>query len=142
MSETQTFKDLIAWQRAMDLVPEVYKALRMFPDVERFSLCDQIRRATISVSANIAEGQGRHHSKEFAQFLGIARGSLSELESLLIAANRLEYLPKSSLDALTERIHAVRRPLYGLIEKFRHQSPSSPLRISRTPRSADKANVG
>jgi four helix bundle protein len=122
---TQTFRDLVVWQRAMDLAPEVYKAIRNFPDFEKFALCDQLRRAVISVSANIAEGQGRHHSKEFAQFLGIARGSLSEVESLLILSNRLGYLTEPQLSELAEKIHAVRRPLHGLIEKIRTAEPTS-----------------
>lgn len=133
MSASQTFRDLVAWQRAMDITPEVYAILQQFPEFERFGLSDQIRRAVISVSANIAEGQGRHHSKEFVQFLGIARGSLSELESLLILANRLGYMTEQQLTILTDKIHSIRRPLHGLIEKFRHAEPSSPVRgFSRT----------
>jgi four helix bundle protein len=119
MSEPQTFRDLIAWQRAIDLAPEIYKVIRLFPEIERFALSDQLRRAVISVSANIAEGQGRQHPKEFTHFLTIARGSLSEVESLLTVARRLEYISDTQLTELTSHILSVRRPLHGLIERFR-----------------------
>lgn len=126
--KTQSFKDLIAWQRAMDLIPAVYGLLRGFPKEERFGLNDQIRRATVSVSANIAEGQGRHSPKEFIHFLGVARGSLAELESLLIAAQRLGYITKTQLDESTELITTIRRPLFGLVQKLSDPTVRAPFR--------------
>lgn len=135
-STTRNFKDLIAWQRAMDLIPVVYGVLRGFPSDERFGLCDQIRRSTISVSANIAEGQGRHHPKEFVHFLGIARGSLAELESLLIASQRLAYITEEQLNELVELIVTIRRPLYGLVQKL---SDSETLTPAHTNASRNKA---
>jgi len=80
---------LIAWQKAMDLIPFVYDFAASMPKEERFGLSDQMRRAVISVSANIAEGHGRNGKGEFIHFLGISQGSLSEMDTLIAAAERL-----------------------------------------------------
>ena len=143
MSEPHTFKDLVVWQRAIDLIPEIYRAIQKFPDFERFALADQVRRAVVSVSSNIAEGQGRQTAKEFAHFLTIARGSLSEVESLLNAAHRLNYISQSQLTELSDAIHSVRRPLHGLIEKFRPAPPTSKQNRSayRVPNRTRTANI-
>ena len=99
-----SFKDLVVWQRAVELVPKVYQLLRLFPREETYALCDQIRRATVSVAANIAEGQARQHPKEFLQHLAVAKGSLAELQTLLIVAHRLNYIRVDQLeDAEHER---------------------------------------
>jgi four helix bundle protein len=129
-SQPPNFKDLVAWQRAMDLAPVVYELIQNFPAIERYGLADQIRRAVISVSANIAEGQGRHHPKEFAYFLDISRGSLTELESLLIVAFRLKYIDAMKLQNLADQIISIRRPLHGLIQSIRTPRDS---RNSRSP---------
>ncbi len=83
---------LDAWGKSVDLVVEVYKATERFPKEEKYSLTSQIRRAAVSVPANIAEGAGRYSQKEFAHFLSNAQGSASELETELIIAHRLGYL--------------------------------------------------
>ena len=77
------FRELIAWQKAMELVKIVYRLMRGFPAEERFRLCDQLSRAVISIPSNIAEGNGRESKTEYARFLGIARGSLYETETQL-----------------------------------------------------------
>ena len=79
-----SYRDLVVWQKAMTLVSSVYQLTRSFPDFERFGLTSQIQRAAVSIPSNIAEGQGRLATKEFRQFLGIARGSLKELETQLL----------------------------------------------------------
>jgi len=114
--EIKNYSDLVVWQRAMDLAPEVYQVCRMLPVEERFALADQLRRSVVSVAANIAEGQGRNGPKEFAHFLGIARGSLAELHTLLIFSNRLGYVTSDSLSDFSKRIEAIRRPLFGLLQ--------------------------
>jgi four helix bundle protein len=86
-----SYRDLIAWQRAMDLVEAIYKATRRFPKDELYGLTSQLRRAAVSVPSNIAEGQGRLTSGEFKQFLGHARGSLLETEAQILLAGRLQY---------------------------------------------------
>ena len=87
-----SYKDLIVWQKAMTLIPKIYTFLKVFPPEERYALSDQV-----SIAANIAEGQGRNHPKEFLQFLGIAKGSLAELETLMIIARNLNYLTPDRL---------------------------------------------
>ena len=118
MSTKQNYKDLIVWQRAIDLVPKVYEVLKTFPKEENFALTSQIRRAAVSIPANIAEGQGRMHKKEFAQFLSIAKGSLAELHTLLIIAQRLDYLTPEKLADLEKELAEVAKPLHGLITKL------------------------
>ena len=85
-------KDLHVWQKAMDLVERVYLLTKKFPDEEKYGLISQIRRAAVSVPSNIAEGAGRNGTREFTQFLYIALGSLSELETQIDIASRLNYV--------------------------------------------------
>ena len=113
------YRDLRVWQKAINLVPRVYQMMKGFPPEERYELAAQIRRAVVSVPANIAEGQARQHPKEFLQALYIARGSLAEVETLMIVANRLEYLPAAELRAIEEEISNVRMPLQGLINALK-----------------------
>jgi four helix bundle protein len=91
----QNYRDLIAWQKAMDLVTSVYAATTQFPPDERFGLMSQVRRAAVSVPSNIAEGQGRRTRGEFVQFLSVAHGSLREVETQLQIAMRLGYLDEA-----------------------------------------------
>jgi len=114
--DKSSYRDLIVWQKAIDLVPSVYVTLRSFPVEENFALSQQIRRAVVSVSANIAEGQARSHRKEFVQHLAIAKGSLAELDTLLIVAERLGYVTEDELSGLEDRIADIRRPLAALMK--------------------------
>ena len=93
----KSYKDLIVWQKAMDLVVEIYRLVESLPREEIYALSDQMRRAAVSVPSNIAEGQARNSSKEFAQFLSIAKGSVSELETQLSICTRLEYLTEAQI---------------------------------------------
>ena len=99
-------RDLVVWQRAMDLVVEVYRLSRRFPADERFRLTSQITRAAASVPANIAEGHARSTAREYARFVSVAKGSLMEVETFLMLAVRLGYLsdPEASpaLAAVTQ----------------------------------------
>jgi four helix bundle protein len=106
----------LVWQKAVDLVEETYKATSCFPRDERYSLTDQIRRASVSVPSNIAEGQGRLSRREFRHFLGQARGSLLELETQLLIAQRLGYLAPERLDQLMDRSGEVSRMLHRLLQ--------------------------
>lgn len=95
------YRDLIAWQKAMDLVEEVYRATREFPSDELYGLTSQLRRAVVSVPSNIAEGRSRRSTHEFLHHLWIARGSLSEAETQLMIARRLAYISEQrTLDLL------------------------------------------
>jgi four helix bundle protein len=116
----KNYRDLIAWQKAMDLVEAVYRATRAFPADERFGLSSQLRRAIVSVPSNIAEGQGRRSSKEFAHFLSLAHGSLREAETQMLIAERLSYLPESDAHALLERSSEVGRLITGLANSLAH----------------------
>src|SRR5438093_978731 len=93
----RNFKELIAWQKAMDLTQQVYKITNKFPAFEQFCLTFQIRKSAISVPSNIAEGQGRGTTRDFMHFLSIAMGSLQELETQVLLAGRLLYLEPDSL---------------------------------------------
>jgi four helix bundle protein len=86
----QSYKDFTVWQKAMDLTVEIYKLVKLLPKEETYALSDQMRRAVVSIPSNIAEGQSRNSDKEFANFLGIARGSNSELETQLQICIRLK----------------------------------------------------
>ena len=90
MGRVAGYQDLDLWKKAMDLSVRIYQVSRQFPADERFGLTSQIRRAAVSVAANIAEGAGRKGTREFLHFLGVAGGSLAETETFLILACRLE----------------------------------------------------
>lgn len=119
MTDTKGYRELIVWQRAMKLAPEIYRITRGFPTEERYGLSSQLRRAAVSVAANIAEGQGRNHFGEFRQFLGIARGSLAELDTLLILSTELSYMGQEEQNRLAKLIIEVRKPLQGLLQRTR-----------------------
>ena len=97
----KSYKELIVWQKAMDLVSEVYALVKLLPREELYALSDQMRRAVVSIPSNIAEGQERNSSKEFAQFLSIARGSKAELETQLFICVRLGYLSEDQIEKAT-----------------------------------------
>ncbi len=109
-----TYRDLIVWQRSIDLVEEVYKQSRSFPVEERYCLTVQMRRSAISVPSNIAEGQGRSTTRDFIHFLTIAYGSLRELETQVIIAGRLGYYEPPTTATLLDRCSEIGRLLNGL----------------------------
>ena len=111
----RSYRDLKVWQQAMEVIPDVYESIRKLPKEENYALADQIRRAAVSIPANIAEGHARAHRKEYLQFLSIARGSLAELATLLEIAHRLGYLPVNSHEALQRSIDNLNPRLNALI---------------------------
>lgn len=115
----QNHRDLKVWQIAVDLVETVYRLSRDWPNHELYGLVSQARRASVSVPANIAEGAGRRTTGEFIQFVGIARGSLAELETLFVVAGRLGYLEDSVLEHLLIDVAEVGRMLTGLMHSLR-----------------------
>lgn len=114
-----SFRDLLVWQRSIDLVEQAYRVSRAFPSDERFGLTSQLRRAAVSVSSNIAEGHGRRHLAEYLQHLAIAKGSLTELETQLIIAERLAYMTHENLQPVLDLSGDVGRLLGGLIRALR-----------------------
>ena len=107
------------WQKAIDFVVEVYKATEDWPKEEKYGLTSQVRRAAVSVPANISEGAGRFSNKEFAYFLSNAQGSASEVETELLIAHRLGYLTEAKFLSLRARCDDLGRMLVGLTRKVR-----------------------
>lgn len=119
----QSFKNLVAWQKAMDLVVETYAVTEHFPKYELYGLTSQIRRAAVSVPSNIAEGQAHYSKLEFRHFLRHARGSLAEMETQILIAQRLKYLDEKTSLRLTRMAEEVGRISNGLIASTRAQDP-------------------
>jgi four helix bundle protein len=118
----RSYKDLVAWQKAMDLVTATYRATAGFPEDELFGLTSQLRRAAVSIPSNIAEGQGRLSEKEFRHFLGQARGSLMEVETQMQIAENLGYLQTEQTASLLQKCGEVGRILNGLLASVSRQS--------------------
>lgn len=116
--DMRDFRDLKVWEKAHHLSLEVYKATATFPAQEMFSLTSQLRRAAVSIPANIAEGCGRSGEPELARFLRIALGSASELEYHILLSTDLSYLSKASSEHLSEMVVEVKRMLTSLIQKL------------------------
>jgi four helix bundle protein len=114
----QTYKGLKVWQKAIDLVEPVYVLTKNFPNDEKFGLVSQMRRAAVSVPANIAEGYGRTHRGDYLRHLSFSRGSLLELETHLVIAGRLGFVGSENEIDLAQRVQEVDRMLYGLIESL------------------------
>lgn len=112
------YQDLIVWQKSMDLAVECYKVMECFPKIEMYGLCSQMRRAVVSISSNISEGQGRIHTREFIHHLGIANGSRCELETQLLLSARIGYLNTTQIDPLLALSAEIGRMLHSLIKRL------------------------
>ncbi|HVT89854.1 MAG TPA: four helix bundle protein [Tepidisphaeraceae bacterium] len=112
------YRELIAWQKAMDIVEEVYRVTKSFPREEQYGLTNQVRRAAVSIPSNIAEGQGRGVSREFAHHLRISNGSRQEVETQLLIAVRLGYLSEISANPVLDQCAEVGRIISGLHDSF------------------------
>jgi four helix bundle protein len=114
----KTFRDLLVWQKAMNLVTETYKVTRSFPKEEWYGLVQQIRRCAVSIPSNIAEGYGRKATNDYIRFLQISIGSLFELQTQLEISLNLEYIRKDAFVILFESTREVERMLVTLINKL------------------------
>jgi four helix bundle protein len=114
-----SFKELVVWQRSVQLTAEIYRLTASFPPLERFGLTNQIRRASVSIASNIAEGYGRSTRGEYLQFLGYARGSICELQTQLIIATTLGFCPNKHVDPVETLSADVSRMLIALMKKLR-----------------------
>jgi len=114
MNKIKDFKDLIVWQKAMDLAVEVYQLVKKLPKEELFALSDQMRRAVTSIPSNIAEGRGRDSIKEYTHFLSIAKGSNTELETQLLLCVKINYLNNSDIEKALGLIKEVGKMLNSL----------------------------
>ena len=117
----QSYRDLVAWNKAMELVTEIYRATNNFPKEELFGLMSQLRRAAVSIPSNIAEGKGRLSKGEFQQFLGNARGSLAEVETQILIAQNLNYLNEAEANNLLTKVEEVGKVLNGLLSAVKNQ---------------------
>ncbi len=118
----ESFRNLAVWQRAIELTLAVYKLTSSFPDSERFGLTNQLRRASVSVASNIAEGYGRATKGEYIQFLGHARGSNSEVETQLVIAKALGFGSAEVLQKAEELCDEVGRMLGAIMKTLRAKS--------------------
>jgi len=115
MHPVQSYRDLVAWQKSMDLVIEIYSSTQSFPRAETYGLISQLRRAGVSIPSNIAEGHDRLSTGEFKQFLGHARGSLVEVETQILISQRLGYLETGRSSNLLKRTTEIAKILNGLL---------------------------
>ncbi len=115
-----THKDLNVWNDAMELVTDIYRLTKSFPKEELYGLTSQIRRSAVSVPSNIAEGAARKNKTEFIQFLYIALGSLSELETQLIISKNLNY--SETISSLLSKVTDIRKMIFGLIKSIKSKT--------------------
>ena len=111
-------RELIVWQKSMDLVVEIYKLVKLLPKFETYGLSDQMRRAAVSIPSNIAEGQGRQSTRDYVKFLLIARGSCAELDTQLEICIRLEYFKRTDIENLLQLSDEVGKMLSAMINKL------------------------
>ena len=115
----KTFRDLIVWQKSMDIVTLTYKTTKTFPVDERFGLTLQLRRSSVSIPSNIAEGYGRFHVNDYKRFLQIAIASLYELQTQFEIALNLEFIEKNEYNNLFEKCKEIEKMLCSLINKLK-----------------------
>ena len=118
----QDYHDLIVWQKAIDLTVSIYALTQSFPKSELYGLTSQMRRASVSVTSNIAEGRGRLNAAEFRQFLGLAQGSVFELRTQLLVAKKLGLVSSESFNRADALSSEVSKMLRTFIEKLKVQS--------------------
>lgn len=116
----QTYKDLIVWQKSIELVLEIYKITGQFPNDEKFGLVSQMRRCSVSVPSNIAEGYARKNRKENAQFVNISFGSATELETQIIISKKLNFLEETQWNKIDKLLDEILRMLYRYRESLYH----------------------
>ncbi|MBW2042852.1 MAG: four helix bundle protein [Deltaproteobacteria bacterium] len=119
MTSLQSYRELIVWKKSMTLVETIYRFSSQLPKEEIYGMRSQLTRAAVSIPANIAEGQARHGTGEFLHFLGVARGSLAELETLLILCGNLDLLRKESVEIALNNCEEVGKLLTGLVKSLR-----------------------
>ena len=117
-SEIKNYRDLVIWQKGIALVKEIYLLTQKFPQTEIYGLSNQIRRAAVSIPSNIAEGQSRQHTGEFRQFLHVALGSLAEVDTQLVIAKELTYLPQEEMVTAEQLTVELRKMIHTLIKRL------------------------
>ena len=122
-SSVRSYRDLVVWQQAIALGVVCYAKTKAFPRSEMYGMTQQIRRASASVPANIAEGNGRESTGSYIQFLRVAQGSLKELETHVLLSNMVELMPKQDCDEVLERFENVGKLLRSLIRALQQKDP-------------------
>ena len=112
-------KDLDVWKKSMEFVTIAYSESAKFPDIEKFGIISQIRKAAVSIPTNIAEGAARNYDKEFIQFLYISLGSLSELETLFLLSKELGYINQTDVETFLNDLIKIKKLILGLIKYFK-----------------------
>jgi four helix bundle protein len=112
------YKELVVWQKSVDLVTQIYSYTKQFPKEEIYSFTSQIRRSSISIPSNIAEGHSRRSQADYIQFLKIARGSSAELETQLIISKNLNYLSSTEFNNLNQKSEEISKMLNALITRL------------------------
>ena len=119
MATVRNYRELIVWQKAMDLVELVYQATKQFPTEELYGLTSQVRRSAVSIPSNIAEGQARKSTAEFLNFLSIANGSRAEMETQILLAQRLKYVTNDTAQQILNLSEEANRLLNGLMNSLK-----------------------
>ena len=119
--KVRSFKDLMIWQKAIELAENIYVITKSFPDEEKYGLTIQLRRASVSIASNIAEGFGRYYNKDYQRFLFIAIGSCAEVYTQVIIAQRLDYISDSSAESILTRSDEISKMTRGLINKLKNK---------------------
>lgn len=119
MATVRNYRELIVWQKAMNLVEQVYQASKQFPKEELYGLTSQVRRSAVSIPSNIAEGQARKSTAEFLNFLSIANGSRAEMETQIQLALRLKYVTNDTAQSILSLSEEVNRLLNGLMNSLK-----------------------
>ncbi len=116
--QVQSYRDLIVWRKSIELVKNIYGLIRKFPKHETYGLADQLRRSSVSVPSNIAEGQARQHTGEFRQFLYVSLGSIAEVDTQIIIAEQLNYISEQEAKEVQQLIIEIQKMLRTLIARL------------------------
>lgn len=119
------FKELLVWQKSINLVTKIYKQTEKFPISEVYGLTSQLRSASVSIPSNIAEGNTRRSKADYVQFLRIARGSCSEVETQIIISKNLRFIDENSFDELSFDIIEISKMINGLINSLKDSPPTT-----------------
>ncbi len=118
MSKVKSYRELIVWQKSVELAKKIYVLTQHFPKEEMYGLTSQLRRGSVSICCNIAEGQARNSTGEFKQFLGISKGSLAELETLLLLSREMQLMEASEYQVLSDSCEEINKLLNGLLKSL------------------------
>lgn len=119
MEKTKHFQDLLVWQKSIDLAEIIYTITKNYPKEEMYGIISQMRRCSVSIASNIAEGQSRNSAPQFVQFLNIAKGSVSELETQLVISKRLKFVSEEDYVKTQNALSEIGRMLNGLIKAIK-----------------------